>query len=300
MIKQIKYFQAVVRCQSFTKAADDCFISQSAISQQIQALEKELGVQLLHRERRKISLTPAGEFFYKKSLVIISDFDRLCAETIKFSNGVEQELSIGYLRDYHGQELACALQEFQTKRPEVSINLLSGTHEELYENLRTGKADVVISDLRREPSEQYVNFFLTRGYLYAELPESNPLTQLEFLTVDDLKNTPIILIAPQNQQFIEENFFKEYFGVKSEFIFVETLERAHLLVAANKGYFPIEFTRPPKNSSGVKHLPLMREGKQLYRKYYAFWRADTLKNYIEEFAQILRPLFPKEQKEVIS
>ena len=44
----------------------------------------------------------------------------------------------------------------------------------------------MISDLRREPSEQYVNFFLTRGYLYAELPESNPLIQLEFLTVDDL------------------------------------------------------------------------------------------------------------------
>ena len=44
----------------------------------------------------------------------------------------------------------------------------------------------------------------------------------------------------------------------------------------------------------------MREGKQLYRKYYAFWRADALKNYIEEFAQILRPLFPEEQKEVIS
>ena len=292
MIKQIKYFQAVVRCQSFTKAADDCFISQSAISQQIQALEKELGVKLLNRERRKISLTPAGEFFYKKRLVRISDFDRLCAETIKFSNGVEQELSIGYLRHYHGQELQRALQEFQLKRPEISINLLNGTHEELYDYLRADKADMVISDLRRGPSEQYVNFFLTRGYLYAELPESNPLTQLESLTMDDLKNTPIILVAPPSQQFIEETFFKEYYGVKSEFIFVETLEAAHLLVAANKGYFPIDFTSPP-DSPNVKYLPLMREGKQLYRRYYAFWRADTLKNYIEEFADILLRLFPK-------
>ena len=74
---------------------------------------------------------------------------------------------------------------------------------------------------------------MTRGFLYAELPEKNPLTQLEALTMDDLKNRPIILIAPQSQQFIEEKFFKEYFGIKSEFIFVETLETAHLLVAAN-------------------------------------------------------------------
>lgn len=53
MIKQIKYFQAVVRCNSFTEAAEECFISQSAISQQIQALENELGVKLLNRENRK-------------------------------------------------------------------------------------------------------------------------------------------------------------------------------------------------------------------------------------------------------
>jgi DNA-binding transcriptional LysR family regulator len=56
VIKQIKYFQAVVRCQSFTEAAEECFISQSAISQQIQALERELGVELLKREKRKFFL----------------------------------------------------------------------------------------------------------------------------------------------------------------------------------------------------------------------------------------------------
>ena len=63
MLRQIKYFQTVVRLGSFSKAADECFISQSAVSQQIQALERELGVTLLQRENRKFSLTPAGEFF---------------------------------------------------------------------------------------------------------------------------------------------------------------------------------------------------------------------------------------------
>lgn len=84
MIKQMKYFQAVVRLQSFTKAAEECFISQSAISQQLQSLEKDLGVKLMHRERRKFTLTAAGEYFYRKSLVIVSDFERLRAETLHF------------------------------------------------------------------------------------------------------------------------------------------------------------------------------------------------------------------------
>ena len=50
MLKQLRYFQAVVECGSFTEAAEQCYISQSAISQQISALEQELGVSLLKRE----------------------------------------------------------------------------------------------------------------------------------------------------------------------------------------------------------------------------------------------------------
>ena len=51
LFKQMKYFMTVIDCNSFTEAAEQCFISQSAISQQIKSLEKELGVELLVRER---------------------------------------------------------------------------------------------------------------------------------------------------------------------------------------------------------------------------------------------------------
>ena len=63
MIRQMKYFQAVVHNNSFSKAAEECHISQSAISQQIQALERELGFHLLKRKNRKFILTSAGEYF---------------------------------------------------------------------------------------------------------------------------------------------------------------------------------------------------------------------------------------------
>lgn len=67
LLRQIKYFQAVVRNNSFSEAAESCHISQSAISQQIKALENELGFKLLERKNRKFILTPAGEHFYKKA-----------------------------------------------------------------------------------------------------------------------------------------------------------------------------------------------------------------------------------------
>ena len=66
MLRQIRYFQSVVRNNSFSEAAEECHISQSAISQQIMALERELGFPLLERKNRKFVLTPAGEHFYKK------------------------------------------------------------------------------------------------------------------------------------------------------------------------------------------------------------------------------------------
>ena len=55
LLKQMKYFITVVDLHSFTEAAEQCFISQSAISQQIKALEKELGVRLFERSKRQFS-----------------------------------------------------------------------------------------------------------------------------------------------------------------------------------------------------------------------------------------------------
>ena len=66
MIRQIRYFQAVVRNNSFSEAAEECYVSQSAISQQIQALERELSFDLLERKNPKFTLTPAGEYFFYK------------------------------------------------------------------------------------------------------------------------------------------------------------------------------------------------------------------------------------------
>lgn len=66
MLRKIKYFITVVDCNSFTEAAEICYISQSAISQQIKALEDEVNVKLIVRENRRFHLTEAGRFFMKK------------------------------------------------------------------------------------------------------------------------------------------------------------------------------------------------------------------------------------------
>jgi DNA-binding transcriptional LysR family regulator len=81
LLRQIEYFQAVIEHGNFHEAAEQCHVSQSAISQQIKKLEEELDVKLLERHNRTFSLTPAGEHFYRKSLVITGDIGQMLRET---------------------------------------------------------------------------------------------------------------------------------------------------------------------------------------------------------------------------
>ena len=292
MIKQIKYFQAIVKYKSFTKAAEECYISQSAISQQMRALEQELGVKLINRENHKFSLTPAGEHFYKHSLILTDDFERLCRETARIARRNTAELHIGYLKCYGGQEFQLAVAAFSEKYQKVSIQIINGNHEELYDELRLGKVDLILSDQRRAFSDEYVNFILATSECYIEIAARNSLSSFESIEIDDLKNIPCILIASQGQQENERLYYQEIVGIKGEIIFAENLEEARLMVLGGKGFMPIEGIRNDLQTGiSICRIKLLRKGKPIKRNYCAFWKADNSGYYIEAFAEVLKAQF---------
>ena len=298
MIKQIKYFQAVVRCKSFTEAAEECFISQSAISQQIQALEHELGVKLINRENRKFSLTPAGEHFYRKSLVLIADYERMCRETVRIANKDRAELRIGYLKSYSGQEFRMAVAEFSEKYPDVSVQIINGNHEDLYAALREGGVDLILSDQRRAFSDEYVNHILTTSECYIEIAARNPIASLESVETEELKNIPCVLVASVEQQNTEQTYYREIVGIQGDFQFAENLEDARLLVAGGKGFMPTEGgAHEPGSTAALARVLLTRKGSPIKRTYCAFWKEDNSGCYIEEFADILKSKFLSDTKE---
>lgn len=291
LFRQMKYFISVVECNSFTEAAEQCYISQSAISQQIRSLEKELGVELIHRENRRFTLTPAGEYFYEQSKGILNEVEDIRRETFRIGKDKEMELKIGYLRCYSGQELHQAMAEFSRLYPEVSIHIVNGTHEELYDLLRFGRADLVLTDQRRAFSDKYANFQLLKCGCYAELSVRSPLAEQESVTMEELKRQACILISSREQQNIEEDYYKNTLGFGGRFLFAENMEEGRLMVAGNRGFLPVERvgTLPPCGT-GVKRLPVMERGQQLKRNYCLFWVKENASYYIEEFAEILRKL----------
>lgn len=292
MLRQIKYFQGVVRNNSFSKAAEECHISQSAISQQIQALERELGFALLVRKNRKFELTPAGEHFYQKSLILIADYERICRESMKIANHDETVLRIGFLRGYVGTELHMAVEQFNKKYPDVIIQIEQGNHEELYYLLRLEGVDLVFNDQRRAFSDEYVNLILTTMSSYIEISSRSPLAVLNKITPQELRNTPCILISSKEQQDTERDYYCDVIGFHGEYLFAENLEEARLMVIGGNAFMPIEASTKTVNfDMPIARIPLYRGENQITRNYCAFWKTDNSGYYIEEFAEMLKLQF---------
>lgn len=294
LLKQIKYFHAVVETGSFTEAAQACYISQSAVSQQIQALEKEIGVKLFIRKNRTFTLTPAGKHFYQKTAGLSEQLERVCRETVRIARKDDARLNIGYLKCYGGGEFHAALADFTAKYPNVSVSVIEGNHEELYDELRFGKVDLVLNDQRRAFSEEYVNAELIRSTCYVEMSTNNPMSKQSRVEIADLKDTPVVLVASKGQEETERTYYRDVVGLGGEYVFADNLQKARMMVVSGSGVMPIEGVGESDYfGSGIRRIPLCRNKKPLTRNYCAFWKEDNSGYYVEEFADMLKARFEK-------
>ena len=292
LFRQIEYLQAVIEQGNFYTAAEKCNVSQSAISQQIKKLEDELGVQLLERHNRTFSLTPAGEHFYKKSLIICSDIEQLVRETKRFDKKESAVLRLGYYKGYLGNELSEAVAMFSEKYPTVQITVMNGSHEELYHALENDKIDLALNDQRRAFSDAYNNVILSKSTTYIEISSRNPLCHLNQINVSDLKNTPCILVISNAGQEEEQRYYNEIVGLHGEFLFAETLQDARMKIITGQGYLPVDVIGNEEwFDTSVSRILLTRNNEPITKTYCAFWKKDNSGYYVEEFAEMLKSRF---------
>ncbi len=292
LFRQFEYLQAVIETGSFYLAAEQCHVSQSAISQQIKKLEDELDVKLLERHNRTFSLTPAGEHFYRKSLVISGDIEQLIRETKRIADKDHHILRLGYYKGYHGNEFSEAVALFSEKYPTIDIQTMSGSHEELYAAMEHDEIDLALNDQRRAFSDAYHNIVLTKSQLYIEISARNPLSRISQLEITDLKNTPCILVINPASRQEEQQYYESIIGLQGEFLFADTLQEARLKIITRQGYTPVDVIgNSLQTDTSVKQIPLVRNGSPIQKKYCAFWRKDNPGCYIEEFAMLLKDVF---------
>jgi len=197
-LNQLRYFVSVAESGSFTRAAVNHYISQTAITQQIHALEEHIGVKLLNRNTRPVSLTPAGKVFLKEAREILGCMDTALLRTREASTGLEGELRIGYTKGYEHSDLPQFLRRFHHEYPNVLISCYRCDTDMLAAGLINGEYDVIFTwdstNLRQEEKLQLrlVEHVPLRVALHA----NHPLARRKVLTRRDLKQENILFMSP--------------------------------------------------------------------------------------------------------
>ena len=286
MIRQMRYFIAVVETGNFSEAGEICHISQSAISQQIQALENELDVKLIERRGRRFELTPAGRYFYQHARQQVNEMDSVIREVRRIGRGEHQRLRIGVLNGFSSLVMLNAISAFAVEHPNVSLGLVTGTHEEIFQQIVAGRLDMVINDQRRALSDQFVNEFLFEQQVYAMVHLNKVTAAANGIELTELKNLLCIIVTGQEYRDAEVAYWRNQVGLQNDLLFVENMDAAMMNVSAGIGFLPCDHDVP--SLAGNVRMPILRNGLPFRRKMYAFWLEQNDSSLQREFAACVR------------
>ena len=160
--RQLEYFLAVAHELNFTKAAESMYVSQTAVTQQIKALEEQLGVSLFERTKKKVVLTPAGKVFLQEASSILNRIDTAVERTREASSGVIGSLEIGFSVGIGNTGLAEKIQAFNEKYPNIAMKFTNQSPSMLLKMLKNGDLDLVLMPMFEERYYQNVLFIVCR------------------------------------------------------------------------------------------------------------------------------------------
>ena len=282
LLKQLEYFVCVVDNNSFTLAATEQYVSQSAISQQIKALENSLGVELMVREKRSFHLTPAGQYLYRSGKKLLERFHDVKVETTRIGTDDRVSLRIGYLNRYSGIAMQQTVIRMAKRYKNLDIRMYSGSHEELYGMLQDRRIDVAFNDQWQVLSDDYESQLIDKATTIIEVPQGyTDAGSVELKTIDDL---PLILVCRGKYTLTEEDHYRKAMGYSGAFAYARTLEEARYLVAGQQGLLLLDrFKYLTDALPGIERKVLTNHGKTMERHYYFVSHRNQDNTYVEAF-----------------
>jgi DNA-binding transcriptional LysR family regulator len=208
-LNQLRYFQAVCKYQNITKASEELFVSQPAISFAIKELEEELHVALLTRSNNKISLTPEGQLFLDKSVPIIEEADALVAKMQDISKS-RNMIRLGMPPMIGALVFPTLYRDFKKEYPRVNIRVSEFGSSQTIQQISENELDVAIAIMEGITNEKVETIPLFDTELVFAVNASSPLSKKKSVTFEDMKKTPLVLMkagAYQNKLILEK--FKE-------------------------------------------------------------------------------------------
>lgn len=195
-LRQLVYFEAVVRCGGFTRAAESLRIAQPAISVQVQRLEQELGTVLLTRTTRRVTLTAAGELFLVRARRVLGELDAARHELGELAAVLRGQVTLGVTPLLGSLDLPRALAGFHARYPGVRLVLRTGLVAELLALLGSGELDLVLGPVHPDLSPRYAAQALVEEQLVLITPPRHPLSRAESVGFTQLRDEPFVCLPP--------------------------------------------------------------------------------------------------------
>ena len=294
-LNQLRYFVTLAETESFTKAAVAHYISQTAITQQIRALEESVGAKLVNRDSRPVSLTSAGRVFLKEAREILERMDNALWRTREASTGLEGNLRIGYTKGYEHSDIAKHLRNFHRAYPNVLLSCYRCDTDMLAAGLVNGEYDIIFTwDSTNIRQEENLELRLFENVpLKVALYANHPLARRKELTRKDLKQENILFMSPSGtgDSFGDAYYIQLYqqAGYQPKILIRSSdMESILMMVAAEEGISIVpEYTHPWDIAmDNVVFIPLTGEGER--EEILVAWRKNDDNPALQHFLDKLQ------------
>lgn len=206
MISKYAIFCSVIELGSFTKTAQQLNYSQSAVSQTIKNLEKEIGTCLLTRGHEGVNLTKDGQALYPYFQQIVQGEKQLTKKIEELQGLNKAEIRIGIFTSASRNFILPFIKDFKAKHPAVNFVLKQGDYTSIHQWLDTGQVDLGFTHI--DYVGQLQSQVLYQDCLYAVLPSKHPLAKQDNVSLADLAKTELILLDEGENSLTRAAFAK--------------------------------------------------------------------------------------------
>ncbi|MCC3769713.1 LysR family transcriptional regulator [Streptomyces sp. UNOC14_S4] len=193
--QQLRYFTVLAEIRHFTRAADTLHVAQPSLSQQIRALERELGVELFHRARGNITLTDAGEVLLPLARQILADMDTARREVQEVAQLRRGRVRLGAPPSLCASLVPDVLHAYHARYPGIELVVDEGGSQDLVRTLAAGGLDLalIITPLAVGAPALATTEVLREDLVVVTAPSSPPPTRRRTIRVTELADRPMVM-----------------------------------------------------------------------------------------------------------
>lgn len=287
-LRHLRYFIAVAEELHFGRAAERLGMAQPPLSQQIKALEEEIGVQLLLRTRRRVQLNAAGAAFLNEARKVLAHADRAMHAAQRAARGEIGQLEVGFVSSAVYGKVPSIFNMMRTRYPDVSLVLQDLTSEEQAKAMKDYRLDVGLVRPPVPAADSLVVQVMWKEPLVAVLPKTHPLAAKREIAMESLAGERFLQVP----RHVGPGFYDQFIRICAQAGFspkivqeARTTQTIVSLIAGGMGISILPASLQNLRRTGVVYRPL--EPPAPVTELAVMWRPDDETPALHAFLEII-------------